>query len=175
MLYLTIGFFAIFTVLSNESQSSWGKYDFNKPSGCLNSYALHLEKGIEAMLAKEFTEAIFSFSAALEVPCFEIPNYELYGVLAVTQCKSGDINTGMTTLRDFECMLSVDTGEVPCFVPRSGPKQHRNEQISGRCFEVMCSEIFLGYYESPTKKHLAGVEKLRAMLPVSKMACQPHD
>jgi hypothetical protein len=132
------------------------------PRECGSEYAKALKRAQKSMAKGDFATAASRFEDALAVRCFEIPNYVLFGPLAEARCRLGNRSVGRELLRDYRCMLEVDAGERPCFVESKSqePEQQRASGLTDRCFETMCSEIFLEYYENPTQEQLARIVRL---------------
>jgi hypothetical protein len=161
----------IFPVLAFcGSERSWTEYPFGVPTECNEDYGHHLREGVRALTSAQYPLAVKELSAALATPCFEIPNYELYGALAEAQCRAGDVIGGTTTIRDFECMLAVDAGELGCYLDRQS-MESPNPAVTKRCFSVMCDAILLSYYENPSAATLKYVRRLRRTVAASRAAC----
>ena len=135
-------------------------------------YCQLMHDGLVAVQGDRFTDAKRLLENALRVPLFEVPNYALTGYLALAYCGAGDTTTGQSLLRDFECMLEVDAGERACYTGTAGAAQ-RGSGLTDRCFETMCGEIFLSYYEHPTASTLEHIKRLRLQAVAIREGCKP--
>lgn len=99
---------------------------------------------------------------ALQVEFHEVQNYVPVIMLAEIACLSGDKGVGMNLIRDFECMLDIETGDRQCY-SGDGPFAHGTvpNDVTPLCFNRMCGEIYLSYYLDPTDATIAYVDRLR--------------
>lgn len=125
-----------------------------------------VELGEGALARGEYSEALGHFLAADAMNFPESPNYEALPKIAEARCRLGDRATGQAIVADLRCILDVDSGVTPCYVGEEtrGAPGHPNPALTPLCFERMCSEIFLAYYESPSEAQMAKVEALRGEL-----------
>jgi hypothetical protein len=74
-------------------------------------------------------------------------------------CRKGEVERGAALLRDFRCTLVVDSAALPCYIgpPTLDAPGEPNPALTEGCFERMCGEAYLGYYEHPTPETLAWV------------------
>lgn len=107
-------------------------------------------------------DARISALGALQVQFHEAPNYIPVILLAEIECRAGATATGMSLVRDFECMLAVEVGDRQC---HSGddPFGHGPipNDVTSFCFLQMCGEIYRSYYLNPTDRTMAFVDRLR--------------
>lgn len=125
-----------------------------------------MELGESALAEGDYSEALSHFLTADAVELFEVPNYEALPRIAEVRCHLGDLATGQAIVADMRCILDVDLGILPCYVGEAtqGAPGHPNPALTPVCFDRMCSEIFLGYYDSPSDLLRARIEKLRLEL-----------
>jgi hypothetical protein len=121
-----------------------------------------VRRGEELMAAGLFDDALRSFEAADEVELFEVPRYEVLVDVAEARCRLGQAELGRALFRDFRCALEVDRGKLPCFLgpeTSTGPG-HPNPELTPTCYERMCGEIYLSYYEKPTEAMLDRIDAM---------------
>lgn len=126
-----------------------------------------MELGEAALARGDYSEALTHFLAADAVEFVDTPNYEALPKIAEVRCRLGDHTTGQAIVADLRCILDVDLGLIPCYVgeeTKEGDPGHPNPALTPVCFERMCSEIFLGYYDSPSETLRAKLEMLRIEL-----------
>lgn len=132
-----------------------------------------LKHGEAALAHGEYAEALEHFLAADATTFPESPNYEVLPKIAEARCRLGDRVAGRAILADLSCMLDVDSGVTPCYVGEDtqAAPGHPNPVLTPLCFERMCGEIFLAYYESPSEPQIARVQQLRVELDRVKELC----
>lgn len=138
--------------------------DLAVPQECNPSYGEALARAKSASAKGQYQAAVEAFTRAIDTPCHEIPNFELYGPLAEAFCRAGEVARGRSLLEDYECMLAVDVGDRQCYA-NAGDTSATPVRASGltdRCFTAMCGEILLPYYDQPTEAVRAHVARLRA-------------
>lgn len=86
----------------------------------------------------------------------EAPHYEAYFFVSYLKYKGGDFDAAAEILADFKCMLKVDSGLKKCFETNNGT------QISERCENTMCGELFFAYYNNPSPATLAWIARFWA-------------
>lgn len=147
--------------------------EFSAPQECNPVYAEALARAKRSLAHGEYRAAADAFQAALATPCHEIPNYQLYGPLAEALCRAGQASSGNELLPDYECMLAVDVGERRCYASASEPSAPpvRASGLTDRCFNVMCGEMLIPYYEEPTAVLRARVSQLRAAMKQLALVC----
>lgn len=125
-----------------------------------------MQLGEAALSRGEYQEALGHFLDADAMDFPETPNYEALPKIAEASCRLGDRATGQAIVADLRCILDVDSGVIPCYVgqeSRAAPG-HPNPALTPLCFERMCGEILLAYYESPSDAQSAKIEALRQVL-----------
>ena len=124
----------------------------------------------------DYAQAIDLYREAAGVQFHESPNYEVLARLADAYCRDGNTAVGLKLLDDFSCMLDAQGGEVACFgADQIGYLGERNQSLSDLCFETMCSEAYLSYYESPVDSVRARVRELRKEAATVRASCTaPH-
>lgn len=120
-----------------------------------STYAELIQKGERYFAAGRLAEARVAFEEAAAVDLFEIPNYTVLVRIAAVKCREGDVNGARAILKDFRCMLAVDSGRIPCFID-----DRLSPDLSAECAKRMCDEMHLSYYENPTEAQLKRVEEL---------------
>jgi hypothetical protein len=126
--------------------------------------ARHVRKGDRALRAGDLDAALAEFSAADAVEIFEAPNYQVLPRIAEVYCRKGEKSRAGELLTSVLCMASIDEGKLPCFVAAAGsPPDSRNPAVTELCFERMCSEAYLGYYEKPTELQISQAEAIKAL------------
>lgn len=124
-------------------------------------YVELVREGEKNLAAGELAAARGAFEGAAAEQLVEVPNYEVLVRIAEVRCREGDRKSGLSVLADFRCMLEVDAGRSPCFIELEGEGPGRpNPELSVECFERMCSEIYLSYYEHPMQARLKRIEEL---------------
>ena len=133
----------------------------SKPLNESRRYDELVKEGERQMTKGNYLRAEVSFEAAAAVELFEEPNYIVLLKLAEVRCYLGKVSQALAMLTDFRCMMYVDSGQKPCF-EGSGPGVlgTRNAELSNECFQRMCSEMYLPYYEAPTSSKLRIIKKL---------------
>ena len=122
-------------------------------------YDVYMKEGKTLLENHKYVEAKGKFNKALKVDLFESPNYEPILFLAKTLCLEGNKKVGRELLDEFECMLNVNSGSQICYTEKI-KYLNPNKELSALCFETMCSEIFLSYYENLPEKQLQRIYKL---------------
>jgi hypothetical protein len=124
-------------------------------------YVELLREGEKHLAAGELAAARSAFEGAAAEQLVEVPNYEVLVRIAEVRCREGDRKSGLSVLADFRCMLEVDAGRSPCFIEVEGEEPGRpNPELSVECFERMCSELYLLYYEHLTQARLKRIDEL---------------
>jgi hypothetical protein len=114
--------------------------------------------------AGKLDAALAEFIAADAIEIFEAPNYQVLPRIAEVYCLKGEKARAAELLRSVMCMASIDEGRLPCFDATAGSLPgSRNPAASELCFERMCSEAHLGYYEKPTDLQLAHAAAIKAL------------
>jgi hypothetical protein len=108
----------------------------------------------------DLSGALQFYQRAANLDLFELPNYKVLVKVAEVQCRQRNTVVGNSNLKDFRCMLDVDAGRLPCFLPSNDVQPKLNPAVGGECFKRMCGEIYLGYYENPTSSQLQAVKRL---------------
>lgn len=107
-------------------------------------------------------EALDAFLQADRMNLHEAPNYQALVGVAEAWCQLGQTELGLALIQDFRCGLAVDRGDLLCYLgpeTSEGPG-HPNPELTPTCYERMCSEIYLSYYEDPPEHILARLEGL---------------
>lgn len=131
------------------------------------SWQRAMELGELAFARGDYSQALEKFLVADQVEFLDIPNYEALPRIADVSCRLGDYATGEAILVDLRCIVDVELGLAPCYVGEEthrGDPGHPNPELTPVCFERMCSEIFLAYYESPSDAQVAKISALRREL-----------
>lgn len=131
-----------------------------------------MELGEAELSQGNYAEALRHFLAADEMDFPEVPNYEALPKIAEARCHLGDRTTGRAIVADLRCILDVNSGATPCYVGEEtrGAPGHPNPALTPVCFERLCGEIFLAYYESPSEAQLEKIHQLRRELdPVAEI------
>jgi len=144
-----------------EGSSSTGDTEENLSSPEALGHAVEL--GEAALKRGEYRKALGYFRDADAVDFPETPHYEVLPKIAEASCRLGDLATGQAIVADLRCILDVESGVTPCYVGEEtqGAPGHPNPRLTPVCFERMCGEIFLAYYESPSETVMAEVAVLR--------------
>ena len=86
------------------------------------------------------------FIQAMDLPLFEVPNYEIWLELAEVQCRLGKASQGLELIDKFDVALRVDFGEIPCFSSlRRADEEVPNSDVPERVFSELCSEFVFLY------------------------------
>ena len=112
------------------------------PSECGRQHAKHLARAASYEEDGKPTDAADAYRAALATPCFEVPNYRATLHLARAFCDAGEADSGTAALRDLDCMLAVDLGEMPCYL--KDPTHARNPQLTNACFRGRGARVVAG-------------------------------
>lgn len=122
--------------------------------------------GVQHMQEKKYGEAIKSFEAALDLPLFEWPNFELLPRLAWAHFKAGDSKKAENTLEKAELSLSVFVGILKCNEVEDGfylSDEYGNRltgKNSSEVTAVMCGAIYESYYEQRSLEYILTDAKL---------------
>ncbi|MBT8420671.1 MAG: hypothetical protein KJO08_07405 [Gammaproteobacteria bacterium] len=76
--------------------------------------------GVGFMTRNRYAEAAKTFEMAMEVPLFEMPNFELFPRLALAHFMAGNREKAMENLKKAELSLSVLTGILHCLETEQG-------------------------------------------------------
>ena len=118
-----------------------------------NAISADLKKA-EELYAKTDLKNLEVVVARMEkTDTFEEPNYLPTFFRAVLSLKSGRRKEAHGKLTQFKCMLQIDSGAKSCATART---------IYGgnsECVRKMCGEIYLPYYQSPSRETLLQVTK----------------
>lgn len=130
------------------------------------SYDLVISCAEAKLQSEALAESLLLFQVADQLEIFEVPNYEALPAIAELHCRLGETPRGRALVKDLECILDVDAGITPCYV---GGEPHdstgeRNPALSDECFDRMCSEIYLSYYDRPTPGTIGRIDDARARL-----------
>ena len=147
---------AIATVMTIACSSPGGEDSRSDTPVFTGRYQELYESGERHLESGELDAARAAFESAAKEILVEVPNFEVLVKLSEAMCLQGDTPEGAAILSDFKCMLTVYSGELKCFAEGA-----RNPKLSPDCFERMCSEVYLSYYERPTEKQLERVALLR--------------
>lgn len=125
------------------------------------SLRLVLDHAEARLVAGELDDALHLFELADRFDVHEVPSYEGLIGWAEALCRKGKVEHGAALLRDFRCTLAVDSAALPCYIgaPTAGAPGEPNPALTEGCFERMCGEAYLTYYEHPTPETLAWVAK----------------
>lgn len=143
---------------SNKNQSLLCDYAKSFPAN--SDYASLVCQGENQLVLGQIDKAEATFSAALEQPFHEIQNYFPIIRLAEIKCLKKEWQAGHALLNDFACMLSVEAGIQQCYAnSESLFLGSKNINLSKSCFQHMCGEMYLPYYEDPSAEmlHLVGL------------------
>ena len=139
----------------------------------LREITRHVRQGDRALRAGKLDAALAEFTAADSVEVFEAPNYRALPKIAEVYCRRSEKARAAELLRSVLCMASIDEGKVPCFdVSAGAAPDTRNPAVSELCFERMCSEAYLGYYEKPTERQLAQAAAIKLLAMKVEAECK---
>lgn len=156
MLLASLAFVGCFDGKMTETRSA----DAND-STATERYAELLREGERSLAAGRLVEARTAFEGAAAELLIEVPNYEVLTRIAEVRCREGDWRSGLSLVADFRCMLEVDAGRRTCFIRVAGEEDGQpNPELPIECFERMCSEMYLSYYDHPTEARLKRIEAL---------------
>ncbi len=121
----------------------------------------------------EYAKALEHFLAADAVDFSEVPDYRALPKIAEAKCRLGD-SAGRAILADMRCILDVEVGLTPCFVGEETHWAigHPNPELTPTCFQRMCGEIYLAYYDSPSEAVRARVKELRREVERVDVVCR---
>lgn len=163
-----IGFLRIETILfTGLITAVCGRVEATTPAGHVEptvaeDYATLVKEGEARLASGDLRRAEQAFTAAATKNLLEVPNYEVLIRLAEVKCLQGSTTDGLALVKEFQCMLNVEVGATKCFKDaKPGLLGERNDKLSPSCFERMCGEIYLAYYENPSQATLRKVEDLR--------------
>jgi hypothetical protein len=120
------------------------------------------DQGRTSMESGRPAEALDAFLQADRMNLHEAPNYQALVGVAEAWCQLGQAELGLALLQDFRCSLAVERGDLQCYIgpeTSEGPG-HPNPKLTPTCYERMCGEIYLSYYEDPSEHVLARLERL---------------
>jgi len=166
---ITVIFLPLFTFSCSAFEES-NVTDINSKSVNVQ-HEQYMQNGKYLLEQNRTKEAKKQFELALDEELFESPNYESYLYLSKMYCVSGNKKKGKELLESFDCMQKVDSGQLSCFQNETGVSLIPNSNLGKQCFDVMCSEMFIGYYENPTKGQLDSIEKLSLIKSDIKSMC----
>jgi hypothetical protein len=126
----------------------------------------------KAMHSGRYRDAVRDYEAALSIELFEVPNVALYGELGLARCFAGETERGLELLEDHQCMLAVSAEELPCYTEELPDPEHRNRELTERCFEAMCSEMYLSYYDNPSSETIAHIREEQQKLLRMRETCK---
>ncbi len=114
-----------------------------------------------------YTIALKKFEALATERLFEVPNYEPYYHIAYSHLQLGDVAKARENLRQFKCMLRVDSGVKKCSnatdyknsTPSNIVKHQTDFSELQLCYETMCYGIYFSYYDEPTAASLKRIEE----------------
>jgi hypothetical protein len=121
-------------------------------------YEKLVAKGDKSLQDGDLSAAREAFERAASLPLFEVPNYEILLRIAEVRCRQSDYSGGLSLLTDFKCILQVDAGKQRCYLDSA--HQRANPSLTSACFERMCSEMYISYYDFPTDARLARIRQL---------------
>jgi len=136
-------------------------------------YVDAVKAGEAALDRGDLKTASAEFTRALAVDLPEVPNYEVVIRIAEIKCleRAPDARR---ELAEFACMLDVDEGKRPCFERTAdGDIGERSPAVTHQCFDRMCGELYLPYYEHPDRAELAAIRELRGELKRVGKICRP--
>jgi hypothetical protein len=132
----------------------------------------HVAAADAAVERGDLSAALASLKEGHAVLFHEAPNYHLLVRIAEVQCMQGDEEIGLRTLAAFRCMLSVDAGREPCFLPAAtGHAPRPNPVLTSECAATMCGEAYLAEYEDPTPETLTVIKDLEQQATRVERAC----
>ena len=128
-----------------------------------SQYEKLLSSATIALEENDISQARDLFLQADEMKLHEVPNYRALLGLAKIDCKLGNYKKGTQLVHDFICMLDVEVGIRHCKYNDNiqGIENESENHLSELCTNRMCSEIYLNYYENPTKKMKTEVFEMR--------------
>lgn len=141
------------------------------------SYDLVISCAEAKLESDALEESLLLFQVADQLEIFEVPNYQALPAIAELHCRLGETLRGRALVKDLECILDVDAGVTPCYLggePHSPPGE-RNPTLTDECFNRMCSEIYLSYYDEPTPETLRRIDAARARLVEVARLCHLPD
>lgn len=122
-----------------------------EPTGIPIEYYKHECAGLHYMKGQQYDKAIKSYKAALALPLFEYPNFELLSRLALAYFKAGNIKKAKENLEMAGLTISVYVGVIKCGEEDDLYDHEDGEYKTGEVYEkvrnIMCGEIYEGYYE----------------------------
>ncbi len=118
-----------------------------------------------------YKKALQRFEKGLSLDLEDRANYELYENAIEASCKAGAFKKAWYYIKEYRCMLNVDSGTLPC-KKEYGFKVARNDAITDLCYQTMCQEDFLEDYKSPSKVELESIKQKRTKLKELKAICQ---
>ena len=127
--------------------------------------------GNELIKEGAYDEALKRFEKGVKLNLEDRANYELYENLIEASCKAGAYKKAWYYIKEYSCMLRIDSGKLPC-KKEYGFKYARNEEVSDLCYETMCQEDFLEDYKSPSKVELESIKQKHTKLKELKAICQ---
>lgn len=134
----------------------------------IDKYSDEVRAGFAALKQGDNDGAAKRFRAALAIPMDEVPNYELMIPLAFSECRAGNRQGGKELLKDAKCMLNVESKKFGCTAQKS---IFIEQGGTSRCYEMMCGEMYLPYYESPTNDQVQHVSALEQDLHKASAIC----
>ncbi|GEM_PF-6018038 len=132
-----------------------------------DEYDQQLDDANALIEAERYAEALIAFQELSTVRLFEAPNYEPFFFIAKSQYFLGQLTDANENLRQFKCMLRVDSGAMKCAnavdYEKSTPdnRVYYDTDFSGLdlCFHRMCDELYHSYYEDPSEATLQRIAK----------------
>lgn len=170
LLCTALGIRPALATASEPAEPGVGAHLVAEDSYLPESYVYLVARGKQYLRDRQFRLAADAFEAALREELVEAPNYEMVVYLAEAKCLSGDRESGLRLLKDFDCMLKVEVGLRRCFL-EEGENAIPNPELTRFCFERMCSEIYLPYYEKPTEQMRIQVSRMREEATRVRNAC----
>ena len=124
--------------------------------GMHERYPVLVCTGDRLMLEGRYSKALETYEEAARLDFFESPNFIAYFRIARAQCALGRFKDCTHTLMDFESMLDVYVGKIPCPDPEGKSKFSR---LAKRVVMVMCGEILQGTYIEKLSSSLLEMER----------------
>ena len=112
------------------------------------AYTQHLEALSESYASGNISKLSGELDQAEQLKAVEIPTYHLNFFRAVLQMDSGDTDSAISLLNDFEVMLKVDAGDIECLA-EPNMLRDRDERFENLfVYNEMCWEHAMAYYGS---------------------------
>jgi hypothetical protein len=139
--------------------------------GCQSDYSRCSAAAAAAKRSGNLRLALALYGRSLELPIFEVPNYENLLQVVALHCELGDEESALSVAEELRCAIDVDLGRERCYLDDA--KLELNPRVRS-CGDRMCGELYLVYYDFPSEEQLRLAKELEATLLATLARCRPE-